>query len=655
MSHSVKYRADIDGLRAVAVLSVLLFHSELSLGTLFFRGGFLGVDVFFVISGFLITSILCCEFKETGRISIPRFYDRRLRRIAPALISVCGLSFLAAQSILLPNELDRFNQSLVATLAFVANVFFWLETGYFSPAADQQPLLHMWSLAVEEQYYVVFPLALWASVRWFGWRGTLIAMAAIILGSAALQAWGAMIMRSASFYLTPFRVWELLAGASLALLADRKAFPSPTIAPMLGLLGAALVLVPITFYDPLASNSVFPVTLAAVLGTCLIVMSGPHGPVGKVLSARPLVGIGLISYSLYLVHQPLFAFARVRTLEEPSQALMAGLTALCVPLAFVLWHFVETPFRRRQRVSNRAFYTLLTTSTALLVAVGLGGVPEPLAIRWSAQAMQVAEIVSAPTDGLSAICHDNLTSPVCTTDEAPRTFLWGDSYAMHLVPGLVAQGVSFRQVTRRGCAPHSLEETRPLDAGPITATERRCEIFNAEVLDLIATEALAGRLNQVIISSRAYGVKGGSLRHIPSEENLSPERVATELSFVLLQLETLGVSVGLVGAPPPAHFDPGQCYLRSVAYEDQSSECKWTFPAQHGAYPLSALADQHGGQFLDLSEILCPDDLCAATQNDILIYRDNGHLTPNGSEYVMQSHAARRFLADLGIPGDTSE
>ena len=226
---------------------------------------------------------------------------------------------------------------------------------------------------------------------------------------------------------------------------------------------------------------------------------------------------------------------------------------------------------------------------------------------------------------------------------------------MHLVPGLVAQGVSFRQVTRRSCSPDSLEETRPLDAGPITATERRCEIFNAEVLALIATEALAGRLDQVIISSRAYGVKGGSLLHIPSEENLSPERMATQLRFILSQLETLGVSVGLVGAPPPAHFDPGQCYLRSVAYEDQSSECTWPLPAAHVAYPLSALADQYGGQFLDLSKVLCPQDLCAAAQNDLLIYRDNGHLTPKGSEYLMQRDAARRFLADLGIPGGASE
>ncbi|ATI44033.1 hypothetical protein CBW24_17985 (plasmid) [Pacificitalea manganoxidans] len=651
MSKFIEYRADIDGLRAVAVVAVVLFHAEIVLGPVVFSGGFLGVDVFFVISGFLITSLLHRELRETGRVSIARFYGRRVRRIAPALISTCVFTIVAAQFFLLPHELERFNLSLLATLGFVANIFFWSEIGYFSAAADQQPLLHMWSLAVEEQYYVVFPLALWACVRWLGWRATVILIVVSVLGSATLHAWGAVAMRSASFYLTPFRVWELLAGALLAIAGSRWAIRMPAVRTGLGVIGAGLVVVPMVTFDPLAAPSVFPVTLAAVVGTCMIILAGPHSAVGKLLSLRPVVGIGLISFSLYLLHQPILAFARVRSLEHPSEMLMTSLAVLCLPLAYLSWRFVETPFRSRDRVGPRAFYGSVTASSLLIVAVGLGGIQASFGQRWNSDILAVVDSVNAPTNGLSAICHGDLTSPECATDEAARVALWGDSYIMHLVPGLVERGVSFRQLTRRGCRPTALEEIRPPDAGVLTSTERRCEKFNAEVLALIAEEAAAGRLDQVLISSRAYGLRAGSLKKTPTEENWPPEQVAGELGFILSQLEQTGVSVGLVGAPPPAQFDPGQCYIRSVAYDDSSSDCTWPFPEEHGTYPLAEVAEQYGARFLDLSEILCPGGLCAAAQDGTLIYRDNGHLTPRGSEYVFQSDTARRFLDDLGITG----
>ncbi|MHA7887787.1 acyltransferase family protein [Roseicyclus sp.] len=651
MSQSIEYRADVDGLRAVAVVAVILFHSEINLGPVAFPGGFLGVDVFFVISGFLITSLLCRELQQTGRVSITRFYARRLRRIAPALISTCLITILAAQFFLLPHELERFNLSLLATLGFVANVFFWNEIGYFSPAADQQPLLHMWSLAVEEQYYVVFPLALWASVRWLGWRATVILTTIFVLASATLHAWGAVAMRSASFYLTPFRIWELLAGAIIAITGNRAAMLGPAVRTGLGLIGACLVIIPMVTFDPLAAHSVFPVTLAAVAGTCIIILAGPQSGVGKVLSSRPMVGIGLISFSLYLVHQPILAFARVRSLEHPSEMLMTTLALLCLPLAYLSWRFIETPFRRRESVGPRIFFSSVTAGSLLIVAVGLGAIQVGIGHRWNSEVLAIIDSVNAPTNGLSAICHGDLTSSECVTGDAPRVVLWGDSYIMHLVPGLVAQGISFRQLTRRGCRPTAIEAIRSPELRALTATERRCERFNADVLALITEDAAAGRLDHVLISSRAYGLRAGSLKKTPTEENLPPERVAEELGFILSQLEQAGVSVGLVSAPPPAHFDPGQCYMRSVAYDDNSSDCTWSFPEEHGAYPLAEVAKQYGAHFLDLSEILCPDGLCAAARDGLLIYRDNGHLTPRGSEYVFQSDTARRFLDDLGITG----
>lgn len=650
MMHKPTYRADIDGLRAFAVVAVILFHAELSLGPISFRGGFLGVDVFFVISGFLITSLLRREILETGRVSIAGFYNRRLRRIAPALIAVCLATILAAQFILLPQELERFNMSVLATLGFVANIFFWSETGYFAPAADQQPMLHMWSLAVEEQYYVIFPLALWAFVRWFGWRVTIVSIVAVTLASAALHAWGSVAMRSASFYLTPFRVWELLAGALVAMMGAHRERLTPLVASSLGVLGAGLVLVPLFAFEPLDAPSVFPVTLAAVAGTCMIILSGPQSAMGKILSWRPFVGLGLISYSLYLVHQPVFAFARVRTPEDPSETLMAGLALLCLPLGYASWRFVETPFRAAKRVGHRAFYGTLISTTTLVVAASLGAFQSWIGHGWSDKALEIANIVNAPTNGLSARCHGDLSSPECATDDAPRTILWGDSFAMHLAPGLVAEGVSFRQVTRRSCAPSSLAETRsPDDSRPRSREELRCEAFNAEVLAMIAAEASAGRLDTVLISAREYGVKAGSLRHIPTEKNRDPEQVEAELDVVLKRLWETGVSIGLITSPPPATFDPGQCHLRSVAYEDRSSDCTWPMPAAHAAYPLGTLAKRHGGHVLDVSAIICPGSECAATRGDVLIYRDNGHLTPAGAKYVFESDLAHQFLDKVGI------
>ena len=207
----IKYRADIDGLRAIAVISVVLFHGEIAL-----PGGFLGVDVFFVISGYLICKLLLAEQDRTGHVSISRFYERRIRRIFPAMFVVCMLCVPFALAWMFDSELNSFLDSTIAALFFFANIFFYQETGYFALAAEQKPFLHFWSLAVEEQYYLVFPVFLAAAHRWIGRRGFLCISILALIVSGALMAWGAIQMRSAAFYLTPFRVWELLAGALVA-------------------------------------------------------------------------------------------------------------------------------------------------------------------------------------------------------------------------------------------------------------------------------------------------------------------------------------------------------------------------------------------------------------------------------------------------------
>lgn len=363
----MNYRKEIDGLRAVAVVPVVLFHAGLSI----FSGGFVGVDVFFVISGYLITSIIIEELTD-GTFSLLTFYERRARRILPALFLVMAACIPFAWAWMQADDFRNFSQSLVAVTAFVSNVLFWLQADYFGPGAETKPLLHTWSLAVEEQYYVLFPLLLMALWSWQRQRvfGVVVIFAVV---SFLLCLWGARNMPSANFYLSPFRAWELLVGSTCAFMMFRKP-PQPNEA--LSLSGLAMLIYAIFAFD---ENTSFPsfYALLPVVGTALIIAFATRTTiVGKLLSMRGFVGIGLISYSMYLWHQPLFAFARIKSVFEPNPALMMFLAVLSAVLAYLSWRFVENPFRKKGAFGNAKQMTIFSASLVGLAgffAVGLHG------------------------------------------------------------------------------------------------------------------------------------------------------------------------------------------------------------------------------------------------------------------------------------------
>ncbi|MDO9472042.1 MAG: acyltransferase [Caulobacter sp.] len=332
----MKYRPEVDGLRAIAVVPVVLFHSGLGL----MPGGFIGVDIFFVISGFLITSIISSEL-ERDQFSLVSFYERRARRILPALVLVCLVCVPFAWAWLLPRELKDFGQSLAAVATFSSNILFWREEGYFSAAAELKPLLHTWSLAVEEQFYILFPPALWLAYR-LARRHVVVLLVLAAIVSLALSEWGWRTAPSANFFLLPSRAWELLIGAIAALVHWA---PSRRIANGLSLLGLVLVAGSLaTFSEAVPMPSALG--LFPIVGTALILLFGRTGTwVAALLSLKPFVWIGLISYSAYLWHQPLFAFARIRSISEPAPALMLALCALSLLLAWLSWRFVEAPWR----------------------------------------------------------------------------------------------------------------------------------------------------------------------------------------------------------------------------------------------------------------------------------------------------------------------
>ncbi|MRI34319.1 hypothetical protein EOPP23_15120 [Endozoicomonas sp. OPT23] len=357
----MKYRAEIDGLRALAVVPVILFHAGFEL----FRGGFVGVDVFFVISGYLITTILI-EDIENERFSIVNFYERRARRILPALFLVMLVCIPFAWMWMLPTQMKDFSQSLVAVSLFASNILFWRESGYFNAAAEEKPLLHTWSLAVEEQYYVLFPIFLILAWR-FGknrvfWM--IVVMAAI---SLLLSEWGWRNEATANFYLAPTRAWELFAGSIAAFIVQKKGVQKNN---ALSLLGLAAIVFSIFFYDEtIPFPSVY--ALVPVLGVVLLVLYADKETfAAKLLSTRAFVGVGLISYSAYLWHQPLFAFARLRTLENPSLLLMSALCVLSLSLAYYSWLFIEKPFRNRQLIEGKK--SLIISLFGLISFFGVG-------------------------------------------------------------------------------------------------------------------------------------------------------------------------------------------------------------------------------------------------------------------------------------------
>ena len=358
----MKYRAEIDGLRALAVVPVILFHAGIEL----FKGGFVGVDVFFVISGYLITTILIDDL-ENKSFNIVNFYERRARRILPALFVVMFKTILPAYFVFLPDELQNLGQSVVATTLFANNVLLYLTTNYWELQAEFKPLLHTWSLGIEEQYYLVFPFFLMLAWR-FGKKRVIWIIAVMAIISLLLSELGSRKYTAANFYLTHTRAWELFAGSITAFIVKKRGIQKNN---FLAFLGLTAIIFSIFIYD---ESTPFPsfYTLVPVLGVVLLVLFADKDTlVAKLLSTKMFVGIGLISYSAYLWHQPILSY--LRTVSNGKVVGINTLIMLIITffLAFLTWKFVEQPFRKIGNVSKKKFLSLIITLSTLFVSLGL--------------------------------------------------------------------------------------------------------------------------------------------------------------------------------------------------------------------------------------------------------------------------------------------
>lgn len=365
----MKYRSEIDGLRAFAVVPVILFHA----GFQVFSGGYVGVDVFFVISAYLITTMILSEM-EAGTFSIAAFYERRARRILPVLFFVLLATLPFALLWLMPREMKDYAKSLIAVPLFLSNVLFWRQSGYFDTGVDAKPLIHTWSLAVEEQFYILFPLLL--MVLWRGGRTRLTAVLTLIgVCSLAVAQLFAKSHPDAGFYLLHTRAWELIVGALAALYAMRRQ-PVALNLHLKGALSVAGLLMIAAAVFGFSRSTPFPgvYALLPTLGAALvIVFASPDNLAGRVLGSRPLVGIGLISYSAYLWHQPLFAFARVGYGIKNGSAAFVPLIAATLVLAYFSWRFVERPFRQQARFQRRTIFASSLAASMLVLCVGIVG------------------------------------------------------------------------------------------------------------------------------------------------------------------------------------------------------------------------------------------------------------------------------------------
>jgi peptidoglycan/LPS O-acetylase OafA/YrhL len=446
-----RYRADIDGLRAVSILLVVAYHAQPWL----VRGGFIGVDIFFVISGFLITRIILSEAKA-GTFSSLAFYARRVRRIFPALIVVLATTYLIGWIILLPDGFALLGKSTAAGVAFVSNLFQLNQTGYFAPEAAENPLLHLWSLGIEEQFYIFWPLLL---VLLLGSKYRRIRIAAIAAASFGLSLLIFLGLKEWSFYSPLPRAWELLAGGLLA--SSQVEGVARQSSPLReNLLSAAGLAAIIGAAAALNKESLFPGAwaLLPVLGAVLIIIA-PNSTVNRVLlSSRAMVAIGLISYPLYLWHWPLLSYLGIIRNGVPNAIEIWAVVIVAFILAWLTYRFVEIPLRRQPKAVAGLSFALLAVGLAGIATATNSGFP----LRFPAEIRAIAMLAPQSNDGFGDKCF--LEGPGARLDancieqgDKPLLFLWGDSTAAALYPGLkrAEETVPFRlaRFAVPGCAP----------------------------------------------------------------------------------------------------------------------------------------------------------------------------------------------------------
>lgn len=663
----MRYRPEIDGLRAIAVLAVIFYHA----GFHGFSGGYVGVDIFFVISGFLITSIIMRDL-TTGRFSFAHFYERRARRILPALFLVMATSIPFAWLLLTPYQMKDYAQSMVSIPFFASNIFFFLKSGYFEQASELKPLIHSWSLAVEEQYYIIFPFILILIHKWRAAK-IYIVICAIILLSLICAEWLKNYNESANFFLLPSRMWELGIGALLAIYFKGRD-NSPRGAETLSCLGIVMICGAVFLFNEHTPHPSL-VTLVPVIGTALVIYAAREGTfVYKLLSLRGVVLLGLMSYSAYLWHQPIFAFARLHIdapLYSPIYGLLICLTFI---LSWYSWQYVEKPFRNKKRISRRTLILFTVFASILFVGLGvIGHLKQGFPERYGAKVPYILAQQKQPHPYYGQ-CLQNYH--MRTLDEMKKicvygnqiaqeidVIIWGDSHAAGLGYGLhqylKETPLAALQLTARGCpsAPDITRKDNP-------KMRMECPKNAQKALDIIKVL----RPKYVLISTRwalhfesvrfdngEGGKESGvsiSIEDVMSgKEMAKPEMKAYYIEYftqLAAKLALQNTKLVLITQIPEAGWNVPNKSIRFIQQRnhDEVATLRSVYE-QRNLWPsqmfeeLKAVENIH---IVNAADIYCDAEYCYNTENKIPYYADDDHLSMLGSQ-----KAAPYILKSLGI------
>lgn len=638
--HTPQLRVDIQLLRAIAVSMVLLFHAQFP----GLSGGYLGVDVFLVISGYLITGLIA-RGVEKGRFRIADFYLNRAKRLLPASYAVYLVTGLLGLWLLTDSEFQRYRDTLLGALTFTANVTLWQGTNYFGGDAKFNVLLHVWSLSLEEQFYFLLPFAFVLVPRKFWFPMVLVGFVLSLL----LCFLVASLMPVATFYLLPTRAWELLLGSIVALREDWLKAMLRRWAPQLGLTAlGVLVIVPV-FTPGKTLGFVHPSldALLVTLATALVILVRP----AMLNLWNPVTRIGYrlgnISYSLYLVHWPLFAFAENSYFGGGVPlTVRLSLLALSIGLAAALHIWIERPIHlmRIDAIRLRAVGSFVGGTIAVaLLATGMANLrdsPRDYATNFQ------------PNYGLSQRCDRSGKfddDPACRTGDTPSTLVWGDSFAMHVARALSHSAHPFEQATMSGCAPALGIAQINLDAGQGQKWAEECIRFNDEVGAFISTNpnirtvVLASPFNQVLGINPDGVVKGNE---VMDSVRLNFETGLAHYVETVSSLVQSGRRVIVIGPTPSVGVNLAVCVERremGLLLLGPHADCKISRDDAR-AYRESAfrmierLRQIKGVTFIDLFDILCDKTTCAATRDDVFMFRDAGHLSIAGADYIREGN-----------------
>ncbi|MBO9536529.1 acyltransferase family protein [Herbaspirillum sp.] len=619
------YRPDIDGLRAVAILSVVCFHAFPNL----LHGGFVGVDIFFVISGFLISSIIF-RGMEKNTFSFTNFYLHRIKRIFPALALVLTTCFIVGWFSLLPDEYKQLGKHMAAGAGFVQNFVLWKESGYFDVASDLKPLLHLWSLSVEEQFYLFYPLLAWAI-----WRSNLNMRAMVLVLmviSFGLNVWWIHEDASGTFYHPATRVWELLAGATCALATTRL---NSTITKWLSggdakanhiLSGFGLALI-VAALGTIDRNSLFPGwwALLPVTGAALLVLSGPQAWVNRhILGNRLMVWVGLISYPLYLWHWPLLSFAHIITATTPSSRIRMAAVALSFLLAWLTYRLLEKPIR-----FGRNTWAIPVTLVLVLAAVGYIGYNDFERNGLSFRLPSNYELEPVFTGNADPICQaaDGQGIEFCRQSKAgkPTIFLLGDSHAWHLFDGLTSASSGTKEIitvrSMGACLGFSGVSADPKRTDCLANKNR---IFSAATSDDIRTVVISARWD-IYFEPSLKAASEQALREILTRLTNKGKRIVFVLDIPILEFHPkycLDIHLPL----RPSISAIGNCAISRQAFDEKTHDYR--------EIVTRILKDFPQVQVFDSATKLCDDRQCPIMQNGKLLYRDYDHLSVTGSEYI---------------------